>query len=122
MGLKNIETIHLNSLIFSFFLLSIQTSCGLLLRKGLGDCELDTLELLVDLGNDVGHGEAEPLVKGDCSITVGIHGGEHGLPLVWGQGWQAHSKPLRRINQIVDHQIKLSLRNFSISISVCCLE
>ena len=65
--------------------------------KDWGDCELDTLELLVDLGNDVGHGEAEPLVEGDCSITIGIHGGEHGLPLIWGQGGEADSKP--RVNK-----------------------
>ena len=68
----------------------------------MGDCELDTLELLVDLGNDVGHGEAEPLVEGDCSITIGIHGGEHGLPLIWGQGGKAHSKPdVKRIIMII---------------------
>ena len=78
---------------FHFFLWSKLRSCGLLAGNGGGHCKHDTLDSSVDLGNDVGHGEAEPLVEGDSSITVSIHGSEHGLPLVWGQGGEAHSKP-----------------------------
>ena len=90
---NKIKTLRLNSLIFPLFLLSKLLSCGLLDGNGGAHCKKKILESSIDLGNDVGHGEAEPLVKGDSSITVGIHGGEHGLPLVWGQGGEAHSKP-----------------------------
>ena len=48
---------------------------------------------LVDLGNDVGHGEAEPLIEGDGSITIGIHSCEQGFSFLPCQGGQRHSKP-----------------------------
>ena len=80
-------------MIFPFFLWSKLRSCGLLAGNGGGHCKKKILESSIDLGNDVGHGEAEPLIIGDSSITVSIHGGEHGLPLVSGQGGEAHSKP-----------------------------
>ena len=77
----------------SLFLLSKLLSSGLLAGNEGAHCKKKILESSVDLGNYVGHGEAEPLVKGDSSITISMHGGEHGLPLVRGKGGEAHSKP-----------------------------
>ena len=45
-----------------------------------------------DFCDNIIHGEAQPFIKRDCSISIGIHSGEHGLSLLGSQRWKGDPK------------------------------
>merc|ERR1712192_128326 len=78
--------------------------------------------LLVNRGDDCLHGEIQPFVEGDCSVSILIHGGEHVFPVLITKGRQAETELLGSLGEDVDEGDKLTLVNLAIPVSICGLE
>jgi len=77
---------------------------------------------LLNLGDDCLHGEIQPFVEGDCSVSILIHGGEHVFPVLITKGWQVETELLGSLGEDVDEGDKFTLVYFPIPVSICSLE
>merc|ERR1712192_50936 len=77
---------------------------------------------LVNLGDNCLHGEIQPFVEGDCSVSILIHGSEHVFPVLITKCWQAETKLLGSLREDIDEGDKLTLVNLAIPVSICSLE